>query len=72
MKQLHAGEPGAARDWTDYATGRMLTANIRLLEANTPAQRIRAAQWVVAWAMAAGADAPRDVKLRTRNTWHGE
>ena len=48
MKQLHADVPGAARDWTDYATGRMLTANIRLLEANTPAQRIRAAQWVVA------------------------
>jgi len=38
-----------------YAVKRMNLAAQRLLQAETPAEEIRAGQWVLAWAVAAGA-----------------
>ncbi|NGZ87665.1 hypothetical protein [Duganella aceris] len=38
-----------------YAVKRMNLAAQRLLQAETPADEIRAGQWVLAWAVAAGA-----------------
>lgn len=55
-----------SRAQVGYIIERMERANERLLTAQTPDQRIRAAQWVVAWSIAAGADAPDYMKLRKR------
>ncbi|MGK5047070.1 hypothetical protein ACQ4WP_14395 [Janthinobacterium sp. GB4P2] len=38
----------------------------RLQRLHDAAERERCAQWVTAWAVAAGADAPRGMKLRIR------
>ena len=47
----------------DLADARLRHLNAALADA---AARERCARWVTAWAVAAGADAPRDMKLRIR------
>jgi len=49
-----------------YLAQRMDQAFERLRLHDDPQARLRCAQWVTAWAVAAGADAPRGMKLRIR------
>ena len=49
-----------------YLVARMDQAFERLREQDDPQARLRCAQWVTAWAIVAGADAPRGMKLRMR------
>ena len=50
----------------DQADARLRRLNGALADA---AARERCAQWITAWAVAAGADAPRGMKLRIRDNF---
>ena len=49
-----------------YLAQRIDRADARLQCLHDAAERERCAQWIMAWAVAAGADAPRGMKLRIR------
>ena len=49
-----------------YLARRIDQADARLQRLHDAAARERCAQWITAWAVAAGADAPRGMKLRIR------
>ncbi|MGK5065338.1 hypothetical protein [Janthinobacterium sp. LB3P112] len=49
-----------------YLAQRIDRADARLQHVHDAAERERCAQWITAWAVAAGADAPRGMKLRIR------
>lgn len=49
-----------------YLAQRIDQADARMQHVHDKAERQRCAQWITAWAVAAGADAPRDMMLRIR------
>jgi len=62
----HYSKQADAMDRHLYMAHRMDLAFERLRQHDNPQARARCAQWVTAWAVAAGADAPRGMKLRIR------
>ena len=52
-----------------YLAQRIDQADARLQQLHDAAARQRCAQWITAWAVAAGADAPRGMKLRIRSNF---
>lgn len=62
----HFSKKADALEQSLYLAQRMDQAFERLRQHDNPQARLRCAQWVTAWAVAAGADAPRGMKLRIR------
>ena len=62
----HFSRQADAMEQSLYLAMRMDQAFERLRLHDNPQARLRCAQWVAAWAVAAGADAPRGMKLRIR------
>lgn len=62
----HYSKQADAMEQSLYLVTRMDQAFERLRQHDDPQVRLRCAQWVTAWAVAAGADAPRGMKLRIR------
>lgn len=65
MSHTHLGMISGSRR-LNYIVERMRLANERMLNAASPAERIRAGRWVVAWALGAGVAPPSYLRLRTR------
>ncbi|OEZ60875.1 hypothetical protein [Duganella sp. HH105] len=63
MKSIVLSPVAVGGDRKTYAVRRMNIAAQRLLHAETAGEEIRAGQWVLAWAVAAGAR-PSDRALR--------